>query len=84
MSTQHSRGWQHDDICVYVNRALEGLNMACTGNSEQNIDPSQYTRPLPYTTRDSIYDELNHEYVNDTPDYENVSRWKPVIGQNSV
>ncbi len=25
MSTQHSRGWQHNDMCVYVNRALKGL-----------------------------------------------------------
>ena len=25
MSTQHSRGWIHNDICVYVNRALKGL-----------------------------------------------------------
>ncbi len=26
MSTQHLRGWKHHDICVYVNRAVKGLN----------------------------------------------------------
>ncbi len=25
MSTQHSRGWQHNGICEYVDRALKGL-----------------------------------------------------------
>ncbi len=27
MSTQHSRGWQHNDIYVYVSRALKGLTV---------------------------------------------------------
>ncbi len=25
MSTQHSKGWQDNDICIYVGRALKGL-----------------------------------------------------------
>ncbi len=28
MSTHNSRGWQHNDICVYVNTALKGLTDA--------------------------------------------------------
>ena len=46
MSTQHSRGWEHNDICVYVNRALKGLRK-CNNAVKRWIFSTEYFHFLP-------------------------------------